>query len=141
MQTRLCCKTWGNKEMNPAVIIIITAVLAAAVVYAVLTVVKRFRKGSSCCGDKVPRVSRTRKRFRKSEYPYSFKMKITGMVCDNCCARVENALNELDGICARVSIGTHTAVIHSRENADKTIRERAEKAVVRAGYGVERSQE
>jgi copper chaperone CopZ len=55
------------------------------------------------------------------------------MTCDNCAARVENALNSLEGIWASVRIDTGKARILSKETVDeRKIRE----AVRGAGYGV-----
>lgn len=60
-------------------------------------------------------------------------MKIEGMSCGHCSARVEKALNEIDGVTARVSLEDKTATITlSHEVADEILR----KAVTDAGYEV-----
>lgn len=93
---------------------------------------KRFRKGSSCCGDiaqseKVAAVADK----NKSHYPYSVKLKIEGMTCNNCKTRVENSLNALDGLWAKVDLGSGTAVVRSKTPQDTR---RLCTEVAKAGY-------
>lgn len=60
-------------------------------------------------------------------------MKIEGMSCGHCSARVEKALNEIDGVSAHVSLEDKTAAITlSHEVDDDVLR----KAVTDAGYEV-----
>ena len=60
-------------------------------------------------------------------------MKIEGMSCGHCSARVEKALNEIDGVSAHVSLEDKTAAITLlHEVADDVLR----KAVTDAGYEV-----
>ncbi len=96
--------------------------------------VRRARQGSACCGPKAAPVKRTgcMDRDRRS-YPYEIRFRITGMTCDNCAARVENALNALDGVWARVRISDQTARIRCREKPDEAMLKRA---VHEQGYGI-----
>ena len=44
-----------------------------------------------------------------SHYPYEYKLSIDGMMCSNCARTVENTLNEMDGVWARVNLGKKEA--------------------------------
>lgn len=58
-------------------------------------------------------------------------MTIEGMMCKHCAARVEKALNALDGITAAVNLEAKTAAV-TGEATDEALR----KAVEDAGYTV-----
>ena len=60
-------------------------------------------------------------------------MKINGMSCSHCSARVEKALNELDGVSAQVNLEAKEAVITLTGNVSDDI---LTKAVTDAGYEV-----
>ena len=98
-----------------AALIIICA--AALVVFAVYRTVQKARgkAKSSCCG--TPEVI-TKKKVEdtdESHYPYRYKLAIEGMRCSNCAATVENTLDEIDGIWARVNLGKKEADVLSKQ--------------------------
>ena len=98
-----------------ATLIIICA--AALVVFAVYRTVQKARgkAKSSCCG--TPEVI-TKKKVEdtdESHYPYRYKLAIEGMRCSNCAATVENTLDEIDGIWARVNLGRKEADVLSKQ--------------------------
>ena len=109
---------------------IIIAVLAIIIILAVLRAVKHF-KGGGCCGS-----GSTTIRDKKSLTGQKLGEKtltIEGMHCENCEIRVENALNRLDGVAAKVSWKKKTAVVsYSKEISDDLLRETAN----RLGYEV-----
>ena len=119
--------------MNASDILLIAA-LAVGCTSAIYYSVRRARKGSGCCGEKAAKVRRTGPAdHKRSHYGFRAEAEITGMTCDNCAARVENALNSLEGIWASVRIDTGKARILSKGIVDeRKIRE----AVQEAGYGV-----
>jgi copper chaperone CopZ len=117
-----------------AVSILLIGLLAAVVLLAAAAAVRRMKKGSACCGPKGETVKRTGVSDRnKQHYPYLAEAVITQMTCDNCAARVENALNREEGIWAKVRIDTHKALIRGKQPVD---REKVRRAVVREGYGM-----
>ena len=122
-----------GERMNVSDILLIAA-LAVGCASAIYYSVRRARKGSECCGDIAGKVRRTGPAdHKRSHYGFRAEAEITGMTCDNCAARVENALNSLEGIWASVRIDTGKARILSKETVDeRKIRE----AVRGAGYGV-----
>ena len=58
-------------------------------------------------------------------------MKIEGMACGNCSARVEKALNAIDGVSATVDLEAKTASITLTKPVDDQV---LIKAVTDAGY-------
>ncbi len=113
--------------------LIILAVLAL-IGWAAYTAYQRFHKGSACCGTREEGPKKVSVRDRNpAHYPYTAEARITGMTCENCARRVENALNTQEGIWAAVRIDTHKAVIRCKtEPQEKDIRD----LVHGAGYGV-----
>ena len=113
--------------------------VAVVILYAAYKTVSRSKKGSACCGEHEAGVKRIGVSDRdKSHYPYEACAVITGMTCDNCAARVENALNRIDGIWASVSIDSKKARILSKQPIDAyTLKE----AVIQEGYGISEIQE
>ena len=81
-------------------------ILAAVVLicaYAVYSYIRKLRVGGGCCGEREAAPKRVKVRDRdKRHYPYVLEVTVDGMVCANCARRVENALNSLDGVWARV---------------------------------------
>lgn len=116
-----------NGNVSTAVIVALLIVIGFI---AVRKYVKNLRHG--CCGgsgeEKVKVADKN-----AAHYPYSVTLKIEGMHCANCTDRVENALNRLDGIWAKVSLKRAEAVLRSKSVLDdETLRT----AVARAGYRV-----
>ncbi|MBO7673839.1 MAG: heavy-metal-associated domain-containing protein [Atopobiaceae bacterium] len=113
---------------------ILLPVLAMVVAAAVWMARRRSAKGSACCGEHDAPLRRMGAADRnKSHYPHEVTLSIGGMTCDNCAARVENALNELPGTWARVSIASKTALVRTKDMPDLDALSRA---VAAAGYAV-----
>ena len=116
-----------NGNVSTAVIVALLIVIGFI---AVRKYVKNLRHG--CCGgsgeEKVKVADKN-----AAHYPYSVTLKIEGMRYANCTDRVENALNRLDGIWAKVSLKRAEAVLRSKSVIDDEI---LRTAVARAGYRV-----
>ena len=70
----------------------------------------------------------------KKNYRYSAVCEIGGMKCRNCAARIQNALNSLDGTWAKVDFKKNCAeILLKSENAEETVR----KTVSGLGYSLE----
>ena len=81
---------------------------------------KERTEGSSCCGPAEAKTERIRVADRnKSHYPYTYLLSIDGMMCDNCAARVENALNSVEGNWAKADLGEKEALVRSKERREK----------------------
>ena len=114
-----------------ALIILLLVLLGG---WAVYRIVRKTKKGGGCCGEHEESVKRVSVKDRtRSHYPYTLTLQIGGMTCDNCAARVENALNALPDTWARVDIADQKAVVLMKsEPAEKVLRH----AVAAAGYTV-----
>ena len=112
--------------------VLIYALLAAVLASALSVTIRRSRKGSACCGEHV-KVKKVRARGSRKDYPHEASAGITGMMCENCAAKVQNALNALPGVSARVTIDGKKAEILSKEPLDEqTVR----RTVHEGGYGI-----
>ena len=85
--------------------IIIVLILAALVGAGVWRIYRTIRYGSSCCGTGSSMEKKIRVKDRnKAHYPYSYRLKVDGMVCAGCARRVENALNSDGELWARTNL-------------------------------------
>ncbi len=111
---------------------ILIAALIAAFIIGAAAAYRRFTKGSSCCGDIAPSERSDSARDKnKSHYPFGTELVIEGMICENCAKKVENALNSLDGVYAKVDLSSSRARILTKAPADEKA---LISAVARAGY-------
>ena len=116
--------------MSPATAIICLILIAIAV-YTVRSYTKKLNQG--CCGggDTPTRTPVADK--HADHYPYHCVLSIRGMTCDHCAARVENALNALDGTWATVHLSKNEAEVRLKAPMDENLLRRT---VAAAGYTV-----
>ena len=111
--------------------IVIVVILAVILFFAVKNSIPHFRGEGGCCGG-----SGKEKLIKpaKLERIIATKViKIEGMRCENCNRRVQNALNQLDGVNAKVYGDRVEAVVKlGRDIEDIEL----EKAVTGLGYRV-----
>ena len=113
-------------------------ILAAVVLicaYAVYSYIRKLRVGGGCCGEReaAPKLVKVRVRDKR-EYPSVLEVTVVGLVCGNCARRVENALNSLDGVWARVEdVGSGRATVRTKSKPDEAA---LRSAVRQAGYTV-----
>ena len=118
--------------MSPTVSnIIIIVIVAVILFFAIRNSIPHFKGVGACCGGggkgkpikpkKLEKVIATR------------VVGIEGMVCDHCSLRVQNALNSVDGINAKVKLSRGTAIVKlGKEISDAEITE----IIENAGYKV-----
>ena len=124
----------GRSVIDPMGTWIVLILLGSLTVWAILKTVRRSRKGGGCCGDREETVKRIPPADRNSShYPYRAHLVIGGMSCENCAVRIENALNALPGVLAKVDLSAKKAVVLLKEEPDERILRRA---VTAAGYAV-----
>ena len=112
--------------------IIIGLLIAVLLAWAVWRTARRARRGSACCGEREEGEARVSVGDRNpAHYPYTVRMEIGGMTCENCARRVDNALNALDGVWAKVDIGKHSAKLRCKSQPELKV---LEDAVRGAGY-------
>lgn len=113
-----------------------TAIVILILIIVCIIGIKSYAKklASGCCGTAGEKVKKKKVEDRnESHYPYMAELKIDGMVCGNCANRVENRLNELNGVWASVDLGKQSAKVRMKEK----IEEQKLKDTVRdAGYTV-----
>lgn len=114
--------------------IIVIIVLLVIVACAILSIRKRIKYGSSCCGshDAAPTKIKVHDK-NKAHYPYTYTLTVDGMHCSNCALRVENALNSIEGIWAKVNLENKKVLVLSKNKIEG---EELSKAVAAAGYTV-----
>ena len=113
----------------PVALLILLIPLLAGAGYAAF---RRLKKGGGCCGEHESAVVQSGPRDRnRAHYPYQITLKIGGMTCENCARRVENALNALDGVWARVRVDDAAARILCKQPPDEDALRRAVRG---AGY-------
>lgn len=110
--------------------VVIIGILVIVILLGVRQSIQHFKGEGGCCG------GGGEIRIKKKKLRNVIGTKIAtveGMTCDHCKTRVENRLNALDGISAKVSLKKKTAVIRmEKEIRDDEIIE----AVEKAGYTV-----
>lgn len=99
--------------------VIITIVLIAIIIFAILSIIKRIKYGSACCGthDAAPKKIRVKDK-NKSHYPYTYILTVDGMHCSNCVRHVENALNSKEGLWASVKLENNTVLLRSKKTLE-----------------------
>lgn len=112
--------------------IVILSVLAAALFFGIRGMRRPLRSGCCGSGEAAPKKLKVQDR-NHAHYCYEARLSIDGMMCSNCCIRVENSLNSLEGVWARADLETKTAKVLMKE---KTETRTLEDAVRDAGYQV-----
>ena len=110
--------------------IIVIVILAVVIFFAVRSTLGHFKGESSCCGGgdvKVPKKKLT------GTIIATKVVDIEGMTCGHCKARVEQALDTIDGTAAEVNLHRNHAVVKmTREVSDDEIR----RALAGSGYTI-----
>lgn len=115
--------------------VIIIVVLAVACFFAVRSYMKKVSHG--CCGAGGGEIEEELKKPDISECKYKYTVKISGMSCKKCAARIENAFLR-QGIAADADNVRGEAILHSKERvSDFTVRS----TIIGLGYTVERIEE
>ena len=99
---------------------------------AVRTYVKKLAHG--CCGaggDKERKIAET---ADLSDCKYRYTVKIGGMTCKNCAARIENTFNRQEGIFAQADYKSGIAEISAKEALPEIV---VRQRIVGLGYSVE----
>ena len=100
---------------------IIILCAAALILFALYRTIQKFRgrARSSCCGTAEVVTAKKGEDMDASHYPYRYKLGIEGMHCSNCAKSVENVLNSMDGVWARVNLGRGQAEVLSKAVRDE----------------------
>ncbi len=112
--------------------VIIVLLILAAIVFAVRSSILHFKGQGACCGGGSGETIALEKTL-EGKVVCEKTAAVEGMVCKNCAAHVQNALNALEGVSAKVNLKkAEVQICAVRDVSDEEIR----KAVSDAGYGV-----
>lgn len=116
--------------MTVNIILILLIVLLAA--GGIVSLIKRFN-GESCCSGGPSEVKVQVQDKNKKNYKYTANLCIEGMKCKNCALRIQNKLNSLNGVWAKVNFKNKTAqLLLKQNNFQATI----QNTIEAAGYSV-----
>lgn len=105
--------------MNTETIITII-VIVIILIPAISGSIKHMKGEGDCCGG--PKEKPVKKKISGTKLR-ELTVHIEGMHCQNCKNRIENHLNELDGVVAKVNLSKKTAVVSLYKDIDEeTIR-------------------
>ena len=94
----------------------------------------RGRAKSSCCGGAEARTRKTVADTDESHYPYRYRLSVGGMRCSHCAVNVENALNAMPGVWAKVQLAKNEADVRAKQPVDEAA---FAEALQKAGYPYE----
>lgn len=108
---------------------IIIGLLVVLLGVGISSTMKHFQRKSGCCGGGTTYISK-----KKLEHVIAKKIVIVeGMTCENCEARVSRAINDIDGLAAKVNRKKKEVIISmEKEISDEIIK----MAIEKAGYEV-----
>ena len=114
--------------------VIVVLVVVILLVFAVKGSIKHFKGEGPCCGGGSSGSGKKAKEKTLDGPVIGRKtIKISGMHCQNCVNSVTNALNEIDGVSAKVSLSDGSASV----SHDRTVDEiELKQAVQKAGFEV-----
>ena len=101
--------------------IIIYIIAAVLIIYGVYYTVQKFRgkAKSSCCGTTEVKAVRKVDDTDESHYPFRYMLTVDGMKCSGCASNVENSLDNMDGVWAKVSLGRREARVLAKKEYTK----------------------
>lgn len=105
--------------------VIILAILLVMVVLAVNSGRKHFKGSGGCCGG-----GGEERPHKKLEEPAAGQrvLSVEGMHCESCQARIEKAIDRLDGVVCKTNLRKKTATVtYSQPVSDDTLKEIVEK--------------
>ena len=91
------------------------------IIYALWQTIQKFRgkAKNSCCGTAEAVPEKKVEDTDPSHYPYRYLLQIDNMQCSNCAKNVENILNNMPGVWAKVNLGKKEATVLTKETVDE----------------------
>ena len=122
---------------------LIIAVGLLLIVFALWQTIQKARgkAKSSCCGTAEAVSAKKVEDTDVSHYPYRYRLTIDGMMCSNCAKKVENTLNNMNGVWGKVNLGKKEADVLSKQSVseDSFARALQQSSYTLTGYLVTRN--
>ena len=117
---------------------LIIAVGALLIVYAIWQTIQKLRgkAKSSCCGGAEAPTRKPVADTDETHYPYRYRLAVGGMHCSHCAVNVENALNAMPGVWAKVQLQKNEADVRAKQPVDEAA---FAEALQKAGYTLDSS--
>lgn len=118
--------------MSDAVIILVIVVF---LIFALKGSIKHFKGEGACCGGGSGSVKPKKPKKKTLDGPVIGRctIRVSGMHCQNCVNSVTRALNDIEGVSARVSLKANRAEVSYDREVDET---ELKQAVEKAGFKV-----
>ena len=101
--------------------VIIVAVLAIILIFALKSSRKHLKGEGGCCGGGGSTIKEPDKKLSGTIINTKV-FKIDGMHCESCTSRVKRAINNIDGVSAKLDLRKKQAVVkYEKEVADETL--------------------
>ena len=115
--------------MEKTIILIVIGIIA---VFSIISYIKRMKSGSCCSGEGILNAKKVKvKDKNKNHYKYKKVLNIGGMTCSHCARNIENNLNKIKNVYAKVDFDREEAIILTKEELDNKI---FEDAIKDSGY-------
>lgn len=115
--------------MDKIIILIAIGIIA---VFSIISYIKRIKSGSCCSGEGILNSEKVKvKDKNKSHYQYKKVFNIGGMTCSHCARNIENHLNKIKNVYAKVEFDKEEAIILTKEELENKI---FEDAIKDSGY-------
>lgn len=111
---------------------IIVAVIVLILGFGIYSTIKHFKGEGGCCGGSSYKPKK--KKLKSVLYQKTFK--VEGMHCDHCKNRVEEAVNDINGVAGKVNLKCGELVVSYAEDVDDSV---IIARIERAGYKVTES--
>ncbi len=100
--------------------VIIILIILALTSLGIRSIYRTVRYGGSCCGSGGALDKKIRVKDRdKSHYPFSYELKVEGMVCAGCVRKVENALNSDGELWAEADLEQKKVRVRSKREMER----------------------
>lgn len=96
---------------------IILALIVLVAFIGIIETVKHFTRRSGCCGGGGYKIKRKRLRSVVAKK----KFKVEGMKCSACAQRVEETVNDIEGVSGRVDLRTSTLTVSYSSDVDDAL--------------------
>ena len=110
--------------------VIIVIILGIAVLVGLKETIKHFKGEGACCGGAS---SKPKKKQLKGKVVCTYTFQVDGMHCQNCVNAVTRAINDIDGVAAKVSLNKKIAKVYCDREIDALV---IEERIRKCGYEV-----